>query len=220
MENRTNSLLPKDYYQTILEIKQRINDARFKSFRAVNTEMILMYLEIGKVISLKVSKGWGDSVVDKLSIDLQAEYPGVKGFSSRNLRRMKQIHEQCGENEIWPQLVAKLPWGHTGLIFSKCKKEDEMAVYRHGVGVISEISLIKRVENNNKLYTYIASYLKDTKIKKIVYDKQSKDLEHYLNMINNKHKHYFVSNHFLFRIIKYILSNYKSHSRILHKIIN
>jgi predicted nuclease of restriction endonuclease-like (RecB) superfamily len=129
MENRTNSLLPKDYYQRILEIKQRINDARFKSFRAVNTEMILMYLEIGKVISLKVSKGWGDSVVDKLSIDLQAEYPGVKGFSSRNLRRMKQIHEQCGENEIWSQLVAKLPWGHTGLIFSKCKKEDEIIFY-------------------------------------------------------------------------------------------
>jgi predicted nuclease of restriction endonuclease-like (RecB) superfamily len=129
MKIMTNSLLPNDYYQTILEIKERINEARFKSFRAVNTEMILMYLEIGKVISIKVSRGWGNSVVDKLSIDLQAEYPGVKGFSSRNLRRMKQIYEQCGENEIWPQLVAKLPWGQTGLIFSKFKQEDEISFY-------------------------------------------------------------------------------------------
>ena len=59
MKTMTDSLLPNDYYQTILKIKERINEARFKSLRAVNTEMILMYLEIGKVISIKVARGWG-----------------------------------------------------------------------------------------------------------------------------------------------------------------
>lgn len=125
----TNSLLPNDYYQTILEIKKRINEARFKSFRVVNTELILMYLEIGQVISLKASKGWGNSVVDTLSADLQAEYPNIKGFSSRNLIRMRQIHEKCSDNTIWPQLVAKLPWGQTVLIFSKCKQDDAILFY-------------------------------------------------------------------------------------------
>jgi predicted nuclease of restriction endonuclease-like (RecB) superfamily len=129
MKTMTNSLLPNDYYQTILEIKERINEARFKSLRAVNTEMILMYLEIGKVISLKVSRGWGDFVVDKLSIDLQTEYPGVKGFSLRNIRRMKYIHEKCIEHSILPQAVAKLPWGHIDFVFTKIKKTDEILFY-------------------------------------------------------------------------------------------
>lgn len=52
----TNLPLPNDYYQAIVEIKERINEACFKSLGAVNTEMILMCLEIGKVISLKVSR--------------------------------------------------------------------------------------------------------------------------------------------------------------------
>jgi hypothetical protein len=125
----THSLLPNDYHQTFLEIKNKINAARFQSLRAVNTQMILMYLEIGKLIAEKVSKGWGNAVVDTLAVDLQAQYPGITGFTSRNLRRMKQIHEQCGDPAIWPPLVAQLPWGQTSLIFSKSKQEDEISFY-------------------------------------------------------------------------------------------
>lgn len=125
----SNTNLPINYLQTFTEIKERINQARYQSLKAVNKELILAYLEIGKVISERVAKGWGDAIVDKLSLDLQAEYPGVKGYSSRNLRRIKQIHEQCGNNEIWPQLVAKLPWGHSGLIFSKCKQAEQINFY-------------------------------------------------------------------------------------------
>ena len=121
--------LPTDYHQTILEIKNNINSARLKSLRAVNTELILMYLKIGKVISLKVSLGWGDAVVDKLSTDLQTEYPGVKGFSLRNIRRMKYIYEKCQEYSILPQAVAKLPWGHIDLIFTKIKDVDAILFY-------------------------------------------------------------------------------------------
>jgi predicted nuclease of restriction endonuclease-like (RecB) superfamily len=125
----SNFLLPTDYQQTILQIKERINQARFVSLKAVNAEMILMYLEIGKVISVKVTSGWGDFIVDKFSIDLQAEYPGVKGFSLRNIRRMKYIYERCLEHSILPQAVAKLPWGHIDYIFTKIKNTDEILFY-------------------------------------------------------------------------------------------
>lgn len=105
----SNIQLPINYSQTFLEIKERINQARYLSLRSVNKELINAYLEIGKVISQRVISGWGESVVDKLSFDLQIEYPGVKGFSKRNLRRMKYIYEVSSQNAIWPQLVAKLP---------------------------------------------------------------------------------------------------------------
>ncbi len=81
--------------------------------------MILAYLDIGKTISEKTKTGWGTSVIKQLSVDLQAEFLGVKGFSERNLRRMKYIYEEIHKYSIWPQAVAKLHWGHTAFIFSK-----------------------------------------------------------------------------------------------------
>ena len=104
-----NAQLPSNYAQTLIAIKERINQARYQSLKAVNKELILAYLEIGKMISERAATGWGDAVVDKLSSDLQIEFPGVSGFSKRNPWRMRQIHEQFNENSIWPQLVAKLP---------------------------------------------------------------------------------------------------------------
>lgn len=122
-------LTPAHYSETLLELKKRINLAQYKSFSAVNTELILLYLDIGKVISQKIKLGWGESVVDTLSKDLQTEYIGVKGFSSRNLRRMRFIFDEIDDNSIWPQLVAKLPWGHTDMIFSKLKDSEKRTFY-------------------------------------------------------------------------------------------
>ena len=127
MDNNTQ--LPLNYLQTFIEIKERINQARYQSLSVVNKELILAYLSIGKVISERTHNGWGDAIVGKLSSDLQSEYPGVKGFSERNLRRMRQIYERCGDNSNWPQLVAKLPWGHTCMIFSKCKLPEQIHFY-------------------------------------------------------------------------------------------
>jgi predicted nuclease of restriction endonuclease-like (RecB) superfamily len=124
-----NNNLPIDYQSTLLELKNRINKARYKSIVAVNSELILMYLDIGKVVSEKVKSGWGDSVIDNLSKDLQAEYVGLKGFSPRSIRRMKLIFEQICNNEIWTQLVTKLPWSHTNLIFAKIKDPEQRTFY-------------------------------------------------------------------------------------------
>lgn len=119
----------KDYLQTLISLKERILQAQYNSYTAVNSEMILAYLDIGKTISEKTKTGWGTSVIKQLSIDLQAEFIGVKGFSERNLHRMKLIYEQMQENSISPQAVAKLHWGHISLIFSKIKDKIEREFY-------------------------------------------------------------------------------------------
>jgi len=129
MEQNINKNIPNNYVETLGELKKKINLARYKSMVAVNTEMILAYLDIGKTISEQVKKGWGNSVIDRLSIDLRAEFDGVEGFSARNLRRMKFIYEEVSVNPIWPQLVAKIPWGHTSLIFTKLKASEQRIFY-------------------------------------------------------------------------------------------
>jgi predicted nuclease of restriction endonuclease-like (RecB) superfamily len=121
--------LPENYSQTLINLKTRIKHAQYKSLSTVNTEMILMYLDFGKIFSEKLQSGWGESIIDIISKDLQSEYIGVKGFSSRNLRRMKLIYEEVCNNSIWTQAVSKIPWGHSNLIFAKVKSSEERSFY-------------------------------------------------------------------------------------------
>jgi len=118
-----------DYTNIFKALKARIAQAQYNSYSAVNSEMILAYIDIGKTISKKTQSGWGTSVVKQLSIDLQSEFNGVKGFSERNLRRMRLVYEELLKDEIQPQAVAKLHWGHISLIFSKIKNRDERVFY-------------------------------------------------------------------------------------------
>ena len=124
-----NKLENNDYFQTLISLKQRILQAQYNSYRAVNSEMILAYLDIGQTISEKTKKGWGTSVIKQLSNDFQVEFNGVKGFSERNLHRMKLIYEEIQANSISPQAVAKLHWGHTTVIFSKIKDKNQREFY-------------------------------------------------------------------------------------------
>ena len=103
-----NEIINKDYINTFKQLKERILQAQYKSYSAVNSEMILAYLDIGKIISEKTKTGRGTAVIKQLSKDLRIEFPGVKGFSERSLYRMKIIYEEMLETQISPQAVAKL----------------------------------------------------------------------------------------------------------------
>lgn len=81
-----------DYSHWLGEMKSRIQSARISVARSVNRELILLYWDIGQAIVEKQNAyGWGASVVDQLSKDLQREFPSIKGFSPRNLRDMKRF---------------------------------------------------------------------------------------------------------------------------------
>jgi hypothetical protein len=68
--------------------------------RAANRELILMYWEIGRYISEKVTaNNWGKSVVQEFSQHIQPHFSGIKGFSPQNIWRMKQFYETYTDNE-------------------------------------------------------------------------------------------------------------------------
>ena len=124
-----NDIQLRDYTETFKRLKERVLEAQYRSYSAVNSEMILAYLDIGKTISEKTKTGWGTSVIKQLSKDFRAEFVGVKGFSERNLRLMRFVYEEIGENANWQQLVAKLHWGHSVMILSKIKDADARGFY-------------------------------------------------------------------------------------------
>ena len=105
------------------EIYSLIVSARERIFHAVNTELIGLYWKIGEYISGRVeAEDWGKSVVENLAGYLKVQEPDLKGFSSRNLWRMKQFYEEYRGFPKLSTLLAEIPWiSHLHLI-SKSKK--------------------------------------------------------------------------------------------------
>jgi predicted nuclease of restriction endonuclease-like (RecB) superfamily len=87
-----------EYKKFFSEIKNRIVKARYEAYRSVNKELILLYWDIGKGIVEKQERlGWGEAVVEQLSVDLQREFAGMKGFSAQNMDT-KSFYSTQGEN--------------------------------------------------------------------------------------------------------------------------
>jgi hypothetical protein len=81
-------------YPALLEdIKSRIRGAQIKAALSVNRELIALYWSIGCDIVLRQeAEGWGKSIVERLSADLRAEFPGVGGFSPANIWYMRSFY--------------------------------------------------------------------------------------------------------------------------------
>jgi predicted nuclease of restriction endonuclease-like (RecB) superfamily len=114
--------LPSGYPDLLQDLKGRIRTAQVRAAFTVSRELVLLYWSIGWDISQRfVTEKWGGKVVERLAHDLQAEFPGVEGFSPRNLRYMRSLAEAWPEPEILQQLIAKLPWGHNLRVLDRIK---------------------------------------------------------------------------------------------------
>jgi hypothetical protein len=74
------------------ELKNRIAAARVSVARRVNAELIYLYWDIGQsIVEKQAAEGWGASVVEQLARDLRKEFPSVKGFALRRVRRVRHV---------------------------------------------------------------------------------------------------------------------------------
>ena len=121
---------PNNYKQFLIEVKERIRTAQYEAMKAVNKEMIQLYWDIGKRLSEKQKElGWGKSVVETLSVDLQKEFPGIQGFGARNIWYMQQFYNEYQENEFLQPLVAEISWSKHLVIMCKCKDVQKRQFY-------------------------------------------------------------------------------------------
>lgn len=117
-------------YRSFQPILDLIRQARARSFRAVNTELISLYWNIGKFISLKIqSDGWGKSTVQSLSAFIHRKEPHATGFSAQNLWRMRQFYAEYNGRKKLSALLRELSWTHNLLILGKCPSADEREFY-------------------------------------------------------------------------------------------
>jgi predicted nuclease of restriction endonuclease-like (RecB) superfamily len=107
-----------------------IKTAHERVIRAVNTELIGLYWEIGRIVSEKARNGgWGQSVVKELADYISRNYANPKGFSAQNIWRMKQFYETYKDSKILSTLLRELPWSHNLLIMSRAKTDKEREFY-------------------------------------------------------------------------------------------
>lgn len=119
---RADSALPVGYNDLLKHLVDRIANARVRAALGVSRELVLLYWSIGReILDRQEAEGWGAKVIDRLGRDLQARFPGVEGFSPRNLKYMRSLAEAWPDPAIVPQRVALLPWGHLRLLLDRVK---------------------------------------------------------------------------------------------------
>lgn len=117
-------------YPEFDQLLSRIRTAQREVFAQANKALIDLYWTIGQTISAKVqSQQWGKGVVTQLARHIAQQAPDIKGFSDKNLWRMKQFYETYQGDEKLSPLVRELPWSHNLAIFSRCKSQQEREYY-------------------------------------------------------------------------------------------
>lgn len=136
--------------QDFEQILLLIQEARSRVYAKANAELVLLYFNVGKVVSEKVAAGnWGENTVQELADYIANTQPELSGFNRRGLYRMKQFYETYTDNQIVSPLATQLQipeneankfvssvatqisWTHHLLILSKAKSIEEKLFYIH-----------------------------------------------------------------------------------------
>src|SRR3989304_3535235 len=123
-------IITAEYKSFLKEIKDRIFKAQYDALKAVNKELINLYWDIGRSIVAKQDElGWGKAIVETLAKDLQKEFPGMQGFSARNLWNMRTLYLHYKDNQKLQPLVAEISWTKNVIIMERCKDDIRREFY-------------------------------------------------------------------------------------------
>lgn len=153
------SLSSESYGSLLGEIKERIRSAQLAALRSVNRELIELYWDIGRLI-LQRQQGetWGGGVVENLSRDLRAEFPGISGFSAANLWRIRNFYAEYRDDEKLAPLVREISWSKNLVIFERCKDTSEREFYIRQTSQFgwSKNVLVHQIENRTYQKTLLS----------------------------------------------------------------
>ncbi len=116
-----------EYLSIIENIKSEIKAAQYRAAVHMNTDMLLLYYDIGCVIN--EHKAWGNKFIDNLSTDIRISFPESRGYSVRNLKYMAKFAETYPNREFVQQVVAQIPWGHNVVLLDKIADSNEREWY-------------------------------------------------------------------------------------------
>ncbi|MDR2898646.1 MAG: DUF1016 N-terminal domain-containing protein [Spirochaetaceae bacterium] len=116
-----------EYFQVLERVKAQILNAQYRAVLGANSEQILLYWNIGKVII--ANSGYGVKFIENLARDIKSEFPNTKGYSVRNLKYMRKFAEFVPDEAKVQTVSALLTWSHNRYLFDKTKSFDEYMWY-------------------------------------------------------------------------------------------
>lgn len=151
----------KEYATTLAELKKQIQKCQLRAITAANKELVRLYWTVGKtIVERQENSGWGSKFIDKLAKDLQNEFPGLEGFSRRNVFRMRAFYleyklvppavAQFNELEHLG-ILAQIPWSHNIVLMEKLDSVEERIWYAN--------KTLEHGWSRDMLSTWIASKL-------------------------------------------------------------
>ncbi|MEA3315795.1 MAG: PDDEXK nuclease domain-containing protein [Campylobacterota bacterium] len=144
-------IITQEYKQFLVDVKSKIKSAQLKAHIKVNEEMLRLYWDIAKMIVDKQNNSSrGDKVLETISKDLKKAFPDLKGFSTRNIKYMKQWYLFYINGQQLVAQIFQIPWGHNIHIISKVKTIDEALFYLNLTiqNNYSRATLVKEIEKN------------------------------------------------------------------------
>lgn len=119
-----------EYMHLLSEVKERIRTAQYEALKVVNTKLVGLYWDIGQmIVERQRDAAHGAAIAEQLSKDLRAEFPGISGFSRRNVFYMREFYLLYRDNARVQPLVAQIGWTHNLVIFQRCKDPQEREFY-------------------------------------------------------------------------------------------
>ncbi len=142
----------------VKEIKSAIVKAQSRVAANANAEMLTLYFRIGQYVAHKTkTEKWGTGVIDAISRQLQLEMPGLRGFSARNIRNMRQFYENWSHDSIWQTPSAKLnvPTNSGATLASVRPERDDVQIHDDVIWP----STTAKFEVGNGVFVTIAEFL-------------------------------------------------------------
>jgi predicted nuclease of restriction endonuclease-like (RecB) superfamily len=125
-----SALLLPDYNRFLAEIKERVRSAQYNALKVVNTELVSLYWDIGRmIVERQTDSTHGAAIAELLAADLRAEFPGIAGFSRRNVFYMREFYLCYRADERVQPLVAQIGWSHNLAVLQRCKDPLEREFY-------------------------------------------------------------------------------------------
>lgn len=125
-----SSHLSEIHQNEFAHIYHLITDETSKVWQQVNRVLINLYWSIGRSVSEKVeNQDWGKSIVEELSKYITSQNPSIKGFSARNIWRMKQFYDVYKDYPKLSTLLTEIGWSNHLHILSKTKSISEKKFY-------------------------------------------------------------------------------------------
>ena len=138
-------------------IKELLEQARKRIYRNINSEMVLTYWQIGKMIVEKQGREdrakYGDNLIKELSIKLTNDFG--RGFDTTNLRNMRQFYLVFQKRDT---VCSELSWSHYRLLMRLDDNNARQFYVKEAITGNWSVRQLEREINTFSYQRYLASH--------------------------------------------------------------